>query len=792
MRKNNPLPPFELDEQFLKKAVAFGSVAALSSLPSVELLAADESSNEIEEIIVTASKRSEKIEDLPMSVQAIMGTRLDDAGINDFMDYAELIPTLSYIQYGPGRSAFYLRGTSDGNFGNIAGPNTTVSLYIDESPITAVGLNPDLHVYDMERIEVLNGPQGTLYGSSSQGGTIRLITNKPQRTEFDVGIEVDASGGSKVDTGDSVEGFINIPISDNIAARIVGYSVTESGFIDLVGGTKTFSASNFSVPLHEKEDSNESTSEGFRASVRAWLNDNLTATLTHISQETNTEGSWDHQPGAIGDLKSSKVVAEFTDDEWDQTSLTLEGSFHDASFTYAGTFFDREVRYLWDYNDYVEYYSLDSPSMNGFGYYSYYTCDYYSYYYYGTFDCNNPTMWADYSVKQDRETHEFRISGGTEDDGLQWLLGVFYDKVENPYKYTYLWPGLQSYYLTNTWNGGGNLGNSRAGIWWDLDNIRKDDKRAVYGELIFTLDDKTKLTLGLRRFESEMSFQARDGYFGGFGEAFYGRDTFVVEDDSGLAPKLAFSRELDNGGMIYLNYSQGYRPAGTNRINARSEAAPLTYDEDRLDNIEVGYKYASSDGTLRHNTAFYSMKWDDMQSANFDLDLAPIQFNSNIGDAVIQGIESDITILTDGFTIIAGFALTDPKLDEDYLLDGALLAKRGSVLANVPRFKSSLAINKTFDLNLLGNFGGLKSGSWDFNVSRTGERKSSITNPINQGAYSLANFSLALRGDHFTTIFYIDNLFDERPVIWEYSGYRPETIFTSRPRVAGLRIKYRL
>jgi hypothetical protein len=145
-------------------------------------------------------------------------------------------------------------------------------------------------------------------------------------------------------------------------------------------------------------------------------------------------------------------------------------------------------------------------------------------------------------------------------------------------------------------------------------------------------------------------------------------------------------------------------------------------------------------------------------SANFDLDLINNSINSNIGDAVIQGIESDITILTDGFTIIAGFALTDPKLDEDYLLDGALLAKRGSVLANVPRFKSSLAINKTFDLNLLGNFGGLKSGSWDFNVSRTGERKSSITNPINQGAYSLANFSLALRGDHFTTIFYIDNL----------------------------------
>ena len=148
-----------------------------------------------------------------MSVQAITGSRLEDAGVNDFMDYAELIPSLSYIQYGPGRSAFYLRGTSDGNFGNLAGPNTTVALYIDESPINFVGLNPDLHIYDMERVEVLNGPQGTLYGSSAQGGTVRLITNKPQRGEFDFGIEADTSSVSKGSMSDSIETFINAPLS---------------------------------------------------------------------------------------------------------------------------------------------------------------------------------------------------------------------------------------------------------------------------------------------------------------------------------------------------------------------------------------------------------------------------------------------------------------------------------------------------------------------------------------------------------------------------------------------------
>ena len=251
-------------------------------------------------------------------------------------------------------------------------------MYIDESPINTVGLNPDLHIYDMERIEVLNGPQGTLYGSSAQGGTVRLITNKPQRDELEMGAEFDISQGSDVDNSESVEAYMNIPLTDNMAARVSAYNVTEGGFIDLVGGTRTFTGSGYSVPLISEDNHNESEVKGFRASLRAWINDSLTATLTHIDQETNTSGSWDHQPNTLGDLKNSRVIAEFTDDEWSQTNLTLEGEINDTSFTYAGTFFDRDVRYLWDYNDYVEYYQLDSTGVSGFGYASYYTCDYLS------------------------------------------------------------------------------------------------------------------------------------------------------------------------------------------------------------------------------------------------------------------------------------------------------------------------------------------------------------------------------------------------------------------------------
>ena len=176
-----------------------------------------------------------------------------------------------------------------------------------------------------------------------------------------------------------------------------------------------------------------------------------------------------------------------------------------------------------------------------------------------------------------------------------------------------------------------------------------------------------------------------------------------------------------------------------------------------------------------------------MQSANFDLDLASIQFNSNIGDAIIEGLETDLTLLTEnGYTFIAGATLLHPRLNEDYILDGTVLATKGTRLANVPKVKASLAINKGFEVK-----GGL-NGYWDFSLSRTGKRKSSMTNPIDQNAYTMANFSSTIQGDNWQAVLYIDNLFDTRATIWEYQGYRPETVFTNRPRTLGFRLKYKL
>ena len=138
-----------------------------------------------------------------------------------------------------------------------------------------------------------------------------------------------------------------------------------------------------------------------------------------------------------------------------------------------------------------------------------------------------------------------------------------------------------------------------------------------------------------------------------------------------------------------------------------------------------------------------------------------------------------------GYTIIIGGSLTDPKLDENFMLNGNLLATSGTQLANVAKRKASLSISKGFTI-----FNG-QEGSWDLNVSRTGKRKSSITNPVNQGAYTIAGLSSTLQGESWDAVLYVDNLLDERAVIWEYQGFRPETKFTNRPREFGLRLKYK-
>ena len=193
----------------------------------------------LEQVIVTAQKRQEDLQDVPLSITALGTQKLEEMHVADFDDYAKLLPSLSYASFGPGFARVFFRGVSSGDNGNHSGPLPSVGMYLDEQPITTIQGALDVHIYDIARVEALAGPQGTLYGASSEAGTIRIITNKPDTTRFEAGYDLE---GSMLDgeAGYVAEGFVNLPIGDKAAIRLVGWGKHDAGYITNVAQPRTY------------------------------------------------------------------------------------------------------------------------------------------------------------------------------------------------------------------------------------------------------------------------------------------------------------------------------------------------------------------------------------------------------------------------------------------------------------------------------------------------------------------------------------------------------------------------
>lgn len=287
---------------------------SISAVVATALGASVAHAAQLEEVVVTATKRSESAQDIPLTIQTLGEETLDNLGIGNFKDYIRYLAGVTSGGRGPGRNEVFIRGVSAGKGGlKIAGavglePN--VAMYLDEAPISMGGRNIDPYMTDMNRVEVLPGPQGTLYGASSQAGTVRLITNKPEFNEFSAGFDVSVSETSDADGSNAVEAYANIPIiDDTLAARIAVYNVKEGGYINNIRATKQIGLQNpgFGGVVPEtravarndqlaEDNFNDATYEGFRVGVRWAPNDDWDLQLQHTSQTIETDGVWDFDP----------------------------------------------------------------------------------------------------------------------------------------------------------------------------------------------------------------------------------------------------------------------------------------------------------------------------------------------------------------------------------------------------------------------------------------------------------------------------------------------------------------
>ena len=735
------------------KATAIASAV----LVSANTIAQDEMM--IEEVIVSAQKKSENLQNVPISVTTLSADELDSLNIKDFADYVLQLPAASAVQRRPGQGQIFMRGISDGGNVNQSLQGPAVAIYLDESPVTMIGDNLDVHVYDIERVESLTGPQGTLYGAASQAGNLKIITKKPS-SEFDSGFNLSAESTRGGDGSTMVEGFVNIPLSQNAALRFVGFNDRDGGFIDSVNDSITYPVSGItrSNEVFVEDNFNDAVKDGYRAALRVDLSENWKLDVNYMGQETSTNGVWDHNPDELGEYNVSRFYDDKTHDEWTRFSATVTGDLGFADLTFTTSSLERDFEVLSDYSHY---------SIDGFveGYYTCYE------YYFGP--CVDPSIQFENDTHQEYDTTEIRLSS-KEGEKFNWIIGAF--QTENVTEYDSQWhvPAI---------NPDAAVPGSKD-LYYQTDQVRAEDESAIFGEIYYQINDKMELTLGHRKFDNETTLKGFVGTIW-WPNSLYGSTTRPDNvnskyDGSDSISKINLSYQVDNNSMLYITRSEGYRPGGANRTTQLG----ATYDADFLTSTEFGFKSISMDGRLRLNGAMYQMDWDDIQLGWFDSSISLLGLVDNIGKANSNGFELDAKyILSDTVSVTVGYANNEAVLKEDYVLRGVVEAKDGQDLPFTPDTKYNVTINvDTGD-----------TSSLQFNYVFVDEMWNDLfyDDREMQDSYGIANLSFTTQvGENSTMQIYMDNIFDEVAQLYINSEDIQRLTTVNRPTTVGVKFSW--
>jgi len=688
----------------------------------------------LQEVVVTAQKRVENLQSVPISVQVLDSTKLEQLNILNLDDYVKYAASVEYQRSTgsseggnaePGSSHTFIRGVVSGGDGNHSGSQPTVGTYLDEIPVTTIDGTVDMHMYDMQRVEILEGPQGTLFGASSESGTIRLITNKPDPAKFEAGYDVQGNKVQDGGTGYEVQGFVNIPLASWAAVRLVGWIEEDPGFISNVQGTDatgciingvrtfptwagqpagswslgtgqgtvapcptptTIGAGSITNAPWASSDYNTAIYRGGRAALKLDLGDHWTVTPGIVAQDLTTKGFFGYDP-AVGDLEIAHFGPENTTDSWYLATMTVEGKYNGFDIVDAGGYFKRTSHTIGEYSDYSVFYDrvygsganwLGNPPKgapppvlgSGVG----------------------PIMPQEYVLgggDYEKWSNEFRISTPA-DKALRATVGLFIERQLHNIWQDYTMPGYNPVTIYGG-NGAGaspnccgfadyfsipNFGNTI----WLTDEQRVDRDKAVFAEATWDITQQWSLTGGIRFYHYDNSLEGFFGYAAnyfsipGMGACFQGTAglpttryapcTNLNSDvsDSGNVPKVTLTYKATPDALIYATYSKGFRPGGVNRVGGPDHP---TYAPDYLQNYEIGWKTQWLNHRLRYNGALFLEKWNDFQ---FSFLVPPsITAIANGGDATIKGFENELQWLpTDHLMLSVNATWLDPYLTENY------------------------------------------------------------------------------------------------------------------------------
>ncbi|MGB8692350.1 MAG: TonB-dependent receptor [Steroidobacteraceae bacterium] len=785
---------------------------------------------QLEEIIVTAQKRAENLQDVPVSIQALDTQKLEQLHVSSFDDYLKYLPSLSSQSYGPGQSQLYVRGVTNGGDGLQVGSQPLVGLYLDEQPVTTIFNNLDVHIYDIARVEQLSGPQGTLFGSSSMAGTVRIITNKPSTRGFEAGYTL-AGNSIRGQLGSTVEGFVNMPVSDRAAVRLVGFVEHDAGYINNVLVDRQADGSPLVYPTSgvprsnaglTKSNYNDVDTYGGRAALKFDLNDNWTIMPAAMAQRMKSNGQFSFNP-ALGDLNTARYAPEKSSDRWWQAALTVEGKIGNFDLLYAGGYLHRTFDTRSDYSEYS--YAYDAyyhTNYNGvaclapdpqYPQYAYSACEtgYGDNFRDNQGNLISPAQALVSGNRFTKQSHELRIAS-PKDRRFRIVAGLFFQRQTGNPRDEYRIQGLATAYSIT----------GQPGVLYLNSQDRVDKDQAAFAELSYDLTPKLTATGGVRLFKYDNSVY---GFFGYTGTPKY-NDYYAatsgetlcsslpipnnlpdpnnpvrpcinidsVVSDHGETHKFNLTYKFDDERMIYGTLSTGFRPGGVNRVPRRPPYTP-----DYLTNIEVGWKTSWLDRRVRFNGAAFIEKWKDAQFAiSGDNGITEIL---NAGRAEIRGVESDLQwavnrrlTLSVSATVLhtelktnacnkasADFSCTEP--------DNKVLARAGSRLPVSPLFKANLIARYQFPL---GGFDAHLQGALVTQgdaIPVLEEASRAILGK--QPAYSSFDFTAGLEHGRWSAELFLDNVFDTRGEASRFANCVP-TVCTDaqvtpiRPRTLGL------
>ena len=742
------------------------SVIALGNGIAMAQVASDtQGPVELDVVVVTGTKSgAAAIQDIPSSIQAVRGDTLEQIGATEFSDYAVRVPGLQYQDLGPGDKEYIIRGI------NSSGPST-VGVYYDEAVITGSnaedggGRNADIRLYDIERIEILKGPQGTLYGANSMSGTIRIITNKPQLGGIEGSAQAEISDTRFGGLNYNFNAMINLPVvEDKFAVRAVGWLNDNSGFIDAPR-----------IRSGRVNDINSDNTEGGRFSARLLASEELTLDGTVTYQQTHSNGSSRFTPPGTLSYSSDTYPAvpggdlintDLTQSPWDEELLTAGFTatydMGHGELVATTNYFDRKIDFSFDSSPILIFFGVDDVA--------------------NTLQPQERSIWS----------NEIRYASSF-DGPVNFVVGGYWQEEKSEFTVEVIRSNAAG--LPNSAFSSANeddaligTGDTYFGRVSDFDLSQK----AVFGEVTFKITDQLTALGGIRYFDSDYNASNQTTHpFAGFSDDFL-RDAVP---DSASASKTTFkanlSYEATDDVLFFATASQGFRVGGVNRPEISSEIVTKpAYGPDTLWNYEAGMKSSILENRANLNISVYTMRWSDMQVQARDATGA-FTFLTNAGKAKVDGAELELNALfTEELEFFAGLSYQDAKLTEDApdLGDADSRALDGHRMPNVPKFQANFAMTYTttifddFDLTLHGDVTHRGSSFSEFNPA----------NPlrVELESYELVNLRASIEKDGWKASVFVKNLFDERAQVDAINGTQdPLALITVRPRTIGASIK---